>query len=542
MYDGAHEENVVHIPTLLDYAIRVGSVKRHGKIALLNYSDRVLACLYEAAEGDGYEAWLIAVDVRPGPATRKRIRAAIQLETTENLFVRHNKSYLYYGTHSGFASHGHHEWVIKGIELHNSAASAEVHALQLSNLVGSDIGCTVAFEIHDGHFYALSNQTSFDVEEVDWTSYYHCLRFPLDKPRKDRIQVNREIWRRQHIEGPINDSWTDLGLRVDESSGELLIVECRREWKGGGSQSMRTFYTQNIDFRLNQDSDTPASAQIIHADGTVPTSTLPVPQALPVDDPLTSTIDEHSKPHWAPPRKRLNRDWHPEEHSASKLNHAFTLAKTKYRTYNPCSSSFLDVVLDKRAPTSATPIRRPPQRVRIRIGSRKPASPLEEDGTLRKPECSEETDQVIEGSEEKFADRGIRLWPPEHAPPQLLDLLNPSPDMSEVEATSDERSIVYMAGSSSSPEHKAIVLINFDPAVSFPDLPFLGSGESQSRHRPETEARCGVRLEPRRFEDGKGTHACHPVAAIGLGSRTTAPWFRTERAMYRDIGLGFRLR
>jgi len=529
------------MPTLLDYAVRGDRVNRRGQLTLLNYSECVLACLYET-ENDGQNAWLVALDVRPGPATRKRIRATIPLETTEKLFVRHNKDHLYYGTHSGIASHGHHEWVIRGLKLHNISPSTEVHVLQLSDLVGSDVGCTVAFEIHNGCFYALSNQTSFDVEEVDWTSYYHCLRFPLDKPRKSCIEVNREIWRRQHIEGPINDSWTDLRLRADERSGELLIVECRREWHGGGSKSIRTFYTQNIDFRLNHESETSACTQPTSVNGTAPTSTLPVPQPFPTDDPLTSTIDENSRPHWSPPGKRLPCNWHPEEHLASKPCQTFTLAKTKYRTYNPCSSSFLDVVLDNIAPIPATLIRRPPQRVRIRIGSRKRASPLNEDWTLRKPERCEETGQVLEGSEEAFIDRGVRLWPPDNAPVQLLNILNPCPDISEVEATSDERSIVYMAGSSSSPERKAIVLINFDPGMHFADLPFLDVGSSPSQYPHGHESRCSVVLEPRRLEVYRGKPASHPVGATGPASSTTAPWFRTERAMYRGIGLGFRLR
>ena len=541
VHDGAQEESVIHLPTLLEYTVVGNTADRHGQLTLLNYSERVLTFLYEP-DNDDQVAWLVALDVRPGPATRKRIRAAIRLETTEKLFVRHNKDYLYYGTHSGIASHGHHEWVIRGIKLPNRPPSTKDHVLQLSDLVGSDIGSTVAFEIHNGYFYALSNQTSFDVEEVDWTSYYHCLRFPLDKPRKDCIEANTEIWRRQHIEGPINDSWTDLGMRTDERSGKLLIVECRREWHGGGSKSMRTFYTQKIDLRLSHESDTLTCARPTSVNGTAPTSRFPVSRPLPTNDPLASTIDENSKPHWAPPSTRLPRNWHPEEDPVSKPCQIFTLAKTKYRTYIPCSSSFLDVVLDNITPIPATLIRRPPQRVRIRIGSRKRASPFNEDGTLRKRERSEENGRVIEGSEEAFVDRGIRLWPPDNAPPQLLNILNHCTDMSEVEASSDERSIVYMAGSSSSPGGKAIVLINFDPAILFPDLPFLGSASSPSQHPHGHESSCSVTLEPRRFEACKGKLASHTVDVIGADSGTTAQWFRTERAMYRDIGLGFRLR
>lgn len=544
VHDGAREENVIDMPTLLDHAVRGHRAERQGQLTLLNYSERVLACLYEA-DNDDQDAWLIALDVRPGPATRKRIRAAVPLETTEKLFVRHTKDYLYYGTHSGLASHGHHEWVIKGVKLPYPAPNTEINTQQLSNLVGSDIGCTVTFEIHNGYFYALSNQTSFNVEEVDWTSYYHCLRFPLDKPRKDCMEVNREIWRRQHIEGPINDSWTDLALRADERSGELLIVESRREWQDGGSKSMRTFYTQNIDFRLNYESETSISAQPTSINRTAPMSTHPVSRALPADDPLTSTIDDNCKPNWAPPAKRLARlprNQHPEEHPKSKPCQTFTLAKTKYRTYNPCCSSFLDVVLDNLNPLPATLVRRPPQRVRLRIGSRKLKSPLKKDRTLRQPKWNEETGQAIQGSEEKFIDRGIRLWPPDNAPPRLLSILSPCSDMSELEVTSDKSSIVYMAGSSSSSEHKAIVLINFDPAMIIPDIPFLGSEGTEPQHSHMDESICSVVLQPSQFDASKGKHISHPVNTIGLVSSTTPQWFRTEKAMYRDIGLGFRLR
>lgn len=544
VHDASQTENVISIPTLIEYAVRGDSKNRHGQLTLLNYSDRILVCLYEVENVDD-DAWLIALDVRPGPATRKRIRVALRLDTSEKLFVRHNKDHLYYGTHSGFGSHGHREWVIKGIPLRNPGPSAETISLQLSELVGSDVGCTVAFEIHEGYFYALSNQTSFDVEEVDWTSYYHCSRFPLDKPRKECVEVDREIWRRQHIEGPINDSWTDLGLRVDEGSGELLIVECRREWQGGGSQSQRTYYTQPIGFQLNNESvESLIPAQLSSLDAAALVSTLSVAVALPTNDPLTSTIDASNKPHWAPPRKRLYSDFHAEEHASSNACPSFTLSKTKFRTYNPCSSSFLDLVLDNTTSPSADANRLPRQQLRIRIGSRKLASPLNEDGALRLPELNDETGEVLKGSEARFIDRGIRMWPSGNAPAELLDVLNPCSNLNEVEATSDERSIVYMTGSSPSTQDRAIVLINFDSAIEFPDLPLLDSRRARTQPLDVSEGRRDVTLESKRFEDHEGKSKLRANRAVSTTVRvsgTTAPWFRSERAMYCDIGKGFRL-
>lgn len=531
-------ETVISVPSLIDYTACGHS---NGQFTLLNYSDRILACLYET-ENDNGDAWLIALDVRPGPATQKRIRVKIRLEMPEKLFVRHNKDYLYYGTHSGIGSHGHHEWIIKGVSLRNPSLIDESNSLQLSNLVGSDINCTVAFQIHEGYFYALSNQTSFEVEEVDWTSYYHCSRFPLDKPRKDCIETNREIWRRQHIEGPINDSWTDLDLHPDEASGKLVIVECRREWQGGGSRSQRTYYTQPITFPTRIESTEPLvppqSSTLIDE---IPSSTIPVIPALPIDDPLTSTLDASNKPHWAPPRKRLHRHYHPEEPAAFKPCPSFTFAKTKYRTYNPCSSAFLDLVVDDSPLLSSVTNRLPHQQLRIRIGSRKLASPLNENRFLRLPERNEETGDVLEGSEERFTDRGIRLWPSSNAPAELLDILNPCSDLTDVEATSDERSIVYMAGSSSSVNGRAVVLINFDPAIEFPDLPLLDLRRSSYQPASMDGGTCGVTLESRRSREYNGNGKAHaPVSTIPVPG-WTAPWVRTEKAMYHDVGQGFRL-
>ncbi|KAI9880517.1 MAG: hypothetical protein M1830_002557 [Pleopsidium flavum] len=540
VHDASQKESIISIPTLIEYALREDSKTYHGQLTLLQYSDRILVCLYEL-EKDFNDAWLIAIDVRPGPPTRKRIRVAIRLDTSEKLFVRHNKNYLYYGTHSGFGSHGHREWIIKGISLCTPGLSVETESLQLADLVGSDIGCTVAFEIHEGYFYALSNQTSFEIEEVDWTSYYHCCRFPLDKPRKQCLEINREIWRRQHIEGPINDSWNDLGLRIDERSGELLIVECRREWQGGGSQSQRTYYTQPIIFQDYHQSKEVSQPSSVDAGASENASSLS--HALPADDPLTSTIDASNKPHWAPPRKRLYRDYHAEEHALSNACRSFILAKTRYRTYNPCSSSFLDLVLDDTTSPSTVASRLPRQLLRIRIGSRKLASPFNEDGSLRLPELKDETGEVLKGSEERFVGRGIRLWPPRNVPAELLDVLQPCSNLSEVEATSDERSIVYMTGSSDSTQGRGIVLINFDSAIKFPDLPLLKSRRAHIQPLDGSEG-WDLTLLSRRSEDYKGkgkAGANRPVSANVPVPGITAPWFRSEKAMYCDIGKGFRL-
>jgi lysophospholipid acyltransferase (LPLAT)-like uncharacterized protein len=87
-------------------------------------------------------------------------------------------------------------------------------------------GSTVCFQIQGGDFIALSNQTSFEVKELDWTSFYNCVRIPLGKA--EPVLKQHVFWQRQHEEGPINDSWTEISLQKDQRTNDLLIVECRK--------------------------------------------------------------------------------------------------------------------------------------------------------------------------------------------------------------------------------------------------------------------------------------------------------------------------
>jgi hypothetical protein len=49
-------------------------------------------------------------------------------------------------------------------------------------MIGSEIGSTIWFEFYKGFFYALSEQTSFEVEDINWTSFYHYkISFELPK-------------------------------------------------------------------------------------------------------------------------------------------------------------------------------------------------------------------------------------------------------------------------------------------------------------------------------------------------------------------------
>ncbi|OJD33234.1 f-box domain-containing protein [Diplodia corticola] len=449
-----------------------GTADIQPEISLLYYSDWVVSLHFDYSEtelcanwrDDGH--WLIYVELRKfDPMTGAGVSLIRPPEGASKLFVRNTANYLFYGTHTGVGTHGHHEWKVQGLSLSDDSPLPHMPALQLDELVGSDLGSTVAFEIHDGQFYAVSNQTSFVVEEVDWTSFYHCIRFPLHKPVREEVQVNTRVYRRQHAEGPINDSWTDLGLQVDEKTNKLQIVEARREWRNGGSKQERTFYTREITFppkrsaprrqtgeqgavvasrgdgTLQSASPTPSASPSASPDAT------PTPEGaqgrqqqdedvaplLPADDLLVQTLGSGNNPHWAPAEERLPRAYHPErKHDEQRLaaglppSQAFILARTKHRAYNLSCSAFLDLVEDDRCCPTAAAAGDPPC-LRLRIGARKrqPLLPVEacdgvvgaeRKGKARAVAAAVDVDvgasTKLPPYEDRFLYPPVRLWPP----------------------------------------------------------------------------------------------------------------------------------
>jgi hypothetical protein len=427
----------------------------HPRISHLSYKKGIFACVCEI--GETGESWLIVIDwyppkheSTPESEAKRRVLICEQLNCTTKLFIRHDDSYIYYGTHSALGSHGHHEWMVQGFDLSTGRPVTE-KPIQLVEFFGSELGSTVCFGIHNGYFYAVSNQTSLEVEEVDWTSQYHCIQFAVDE-RKPNL-VPRKIWRRQHQEGPLNDSWTELSLQKDVQTDELLIVECRKEYMGGGSANIRTYYTQPLSLSESDE--------------------IPKNYGYPKNDPLTKTLDDNSKPNYEPPKKRIQRYCHPEYvldglGPGRFASQEFILAKTKFRGYNLATLSFIDLVND---PVSRPGSARLYDRIRLRIASRTQKSPLIDDPEkpghflLRSKEIDEDGNP-IERSEEDFHPTEVQnLWPPDDAPRELFDVLCPGGRVGQVDAMADDTAIVYMTGASPANPNgeRAIILINFDP-------------------------------------------------------------------------------
>ncbi|GAQ04072.1 hypothetical protein ALT_1393 [Aspergillus lentulus] len=441
-------EQVLNIHNVLSRAIPGCNPARYMmQISLLHYRDGILAFLAEI--GEVREAWLLAVDMRRKTDCRTgRLRLRTPLQSTRRLFVRHNKSYLYYGTQSALSHYGYPQWAVHCVDLATGQHTTE-KPVELHNFVGNEIGQTVCFEVHQDHLYAVSTLVDFEEEEVDWTSLYMWICLP---PRGNTGSVTpRTEWRRQHREGPINDTWSDLSLREDEATNQLLILECRREWRNGGSDNCRTYYMQP----------------------------LPSPAEISRNEPLTKTLDSSNKAIYERPRKRLRRHYHSEYPLDNQDNHDqdtpyqrrdFILAKTKFRTYNLSASTFVDLVNDPH-PSSPGGSHIPRDRLRLRTVSRKRKSPIDEaSNTLHKPEFTDDGNPM-EHSEERFTSRGIHMWPPDNAPAELTQLLCPSHRIGKIQAVADERSIIYSIDQEGlGGGNQAIILINFDPVIRLPGL------------------------------------------------------------------------
>ena len=219
------------------------------------------------------------------------------------LLVRNNDTHIVAATYTGTfrpqPGQFRHEWQIRVIKRPSSAASSSWSpAIQLRDFFGIDVGQTVAFEIFDGYLYAVSNQSTFEVEEVDWTSYYHCWRIDLSVvPERMRIQ-HRRVWRRQHREGPIRDDFTDLSLRRDEKTGVVTIVEARREWLENSSRSVRTFYFQAVVFGEGEGGDGVVGRYDPVAAAVVAVPNPSYSNSTPANDVLARTLTKDDRPNF----------------------------------------------------------------------------------------------------------------------------------------------------------------------------------------------------------------------------------------------------
>lgn len=428
-------------------------------IELMNYSDHVLAVRIGKTSRSNYSR-IYAISTDRNKPDSERILGMVELQEYSKTFVRHTARYLYYGTHTGWGNDGHHKWEIRGVSLDDRYPLPQCARLLLEDFHGTDIGSTVAFEIYNDQFHAVSNQGTYEVEEVDWTSFYHCVRFPIDSPVPAALERDARVYRRQHAEGPIHDSWTDLTLQLDERTNETIIVESRREWLQASSRQSRTFYTS-----LFQASPVPPPSSSSQADPTRGS-------ILPEDDLFVALLDSSNNPNYmhTPPQYSCNR--HPEFSKDATAQRSFILARTKFRAYNYSASTFLDLVEDEQCCNNITA-----PCLRLRIGSRRiaPSSPDTRATSMALAKSPQNPTTAFEDSTQ-YRHPPVRMWPPPHTAcpcaARLHSILNPSlaPGPRRVTGILDERCLVYMVqpgrGHGSRAGKGTVVCVDFSRGVS----------------------------------------------------------------------------
>ncbi|KAF1945896.1 hypothetical protein EJ02DRAFT_368201 [Clathrospora elynae] len=457
------------------------------RVSFLNYSHGILA-IHVTKDSGSDDSHIFAIDTTADPSNGRRVISAVQLASCSKLFVRNNSRYLYYGTHTGTGGDGHHKWEISGISLNKDFPLPERESsLLIENFHGTDIGSTVAFEIHNHYFYAVSNQGTFEVEEIDYTSFYHLVRFPLDQPLPDAIEKDENIYRRQHRQGPIHDSWTDLVLQLDESTNETVILESRREWAQASSRQSRTFYVTKLDFKDHVSSS--ASSPMADIDGPF----------LPEDEPYNGLLDSSNKPNWKPTPDLYSWSQHAEFAKEEKSPRSFILARTKFRAYNYSCTSFLDLVEDDRCCDDPS---KPPC-LRLRVGSRREVDPYESSTRRKgKERINEWEPDFVDKESVRYYHSPIRMWPPPASQcpcsKRLHDIINPplpsgSSHARSVTGVLDERCLVYMIksgrsyGSSDDNTLGTIVVVDFT-------RPLTASASLASASTSTSMARCDSKM------------------------------------------------
>ena len=521
------------------------------KLELLGYCNDIVTVLCDFGPSKG--CFLFALNVSDSNE-RPRCLLKHRLRCTDHIFACHNEKYLYHGTLSARGSHGHQEWLVQGFDLSTGHKLTD-EPVQLYDFAGSDLGISVIFRIHDGHFYALSNQTSHESEEVNWTSYYHYIRFAVDD-KDPKVEI-KTIYRRQDHDGPINDAWTVIEFQVDHETGELLIVECRKEWVGGGSTAIRTYYVQSWDRAYHDDWD---------RENTVD----------PNDQVRLTVTEKDNARYERPPHPRVAKYTHTEfADRQTTERREYLRAKTKYHCYDFNNQCYVDLVVDEVDDEGSW---RKKDRVRLRVVSRLPLSPLDREeqhrvgmGELKyitRPRSKDRNEEWVRDSEDAFTDSEVTLWPGEDAdvPKGLDDILCPGGKAGEVKGRVGEEGIVYMVGPTGQcsgvghESERALVFLSFEPAWGFEGMHKLDgelarprrgrchgkvageNGTAQKRKAASLDNRRDVKKCKNQdvTTPGKSTVAATKPATSNTQPKERLLW--TEKAKYLSISKGYWLR
>lgn len=549
-HESTDTELVVDIRKFLATHVVESDGKRLYKFRVVHYAHGIVSCLYTHTWKQEPFNLIVVFDLHKGKfLTKERISSFFKL------FVRNTEKYLWMGAQAEVGDDGFRRWMVK---VYSIEEDKWFDKLVLADVVGSELNSTVCFEIIDDYFYGISSQTMFIVEQIDWTSFYHCFRYPVDKPFAESVEIlpKKLSWRRQHADGVIDDRWSFMMLRKDEETGELILTESRKEWPDGQSQSRRSYYSMKIDFSTPSVSepDPLANGQRYGDSSTFP------------NDVLARMRNENSRSNFHErvlrPAKFIHHgdDW--------QTRPEFTLSKTPLRTYDLSCQTWIDLVDD----SEPSPLE-PTQRIRLRSGHRRRRYDQVTGcpgGSGNSPPPTTQ-DEIIE---REFSNDEVLYWPPEQHPTDpddrlddLLTTMNPTNHLGYIMGTSDSRCVVYTTGGdakngirplldSTERPPMAILYLSWDPSVRLASARKWGPGglPGQPHGRPlerqEKETTPSTRLGKRQLpEDTFVANAGHPHHTSSpanpmkrvrvVEKRPPCKWIEEESALHHDIGMGF---
>jgi hypothetical protein len=536
LHHSAASETVVDLRKLVQEALPETRVPHKYKLTLLYYSHNIVSCVYSQVRHDqpGCKDFLLVFNPLEG-----QVLIALRIESVSRLFVRNNDRFLYCGNTTQPDDQGAEYWEIRGFDI--TARSYLDGRIRVPDVLGTDIGSTICFEIFDGYFYGLSNLRSLDVIVVDWVSYYSCFRFPLAKDGFRAVEVLdpcRQLWRRDHTEGPIDDRWSFLRFFKDEATGQLKVLESRSEWLEGRITARRTYYTTPISF------DRPAT----HGTGSDISATKTRQGAMP-------------------------RRWPRDPHLVHPGDDSSTITPTKcpLRSYSAASQTFIDLVDDSSSPDPRD------QRLRLRGGTRRPWTPGElaqlnaAPATVAK-KGEQDHEALLRQIDALYRNETGLYWPPNQESPSvaadpaltsLYAVLNPPGYAGNPHGSWDERSMVYATGGGGvAGGLKALVFVSWDPSIylsgtaPFPGDLGIGRAGSRSHSSSGSLARPAAKASSAGTKakggDTPGPHSTlHSDATSGSRSPGSnipvgggnggkqVSWRTLQPARYREIARGY---
>ncbi|EGO61359.1 hypothetical protein NEUTE1DRAFT_77305 [Neurospora tetrasperma FGSC 2508] len=597
LHGSAADEVVVDIRFLLDEAIPESRKIRNYRLRPLNVSNNIVSCLYyykkPYSNEDHFASFPTTGSLVVFSAQAHKILTARRLVGLEpnRVVVRNNDETLFIVRRSHYYRGRVVVWNAYNIPANTWHPATHLRYYPF-NFQPFEIGITQCFEIFNGHIYSLSNYSELEEEEADWVSPYHCLRIPLSFNGMSKLKPDG-LLRRNHLDGPMDHRWTFMKMFKDEATGEIKVVESRKEWIKGSSSTTRTYYTTTIKWPSENDSHSISDSNEGGLDGSNTNgnnfgenSSSPGGQGNSGNESDQSNAEvqpdngspepgdsesNHQRcdrpPRILPPRDP--RDVHPGDDSSK--GPVFLRNKCPILSYHPSCQTFLDLVDD---PSPSNPGK---QRMRIRGGTRHRRRPEEIDDWSRCPKAKSSSSVAETHFEEvykMYKHEEPISWPPNQdlespnpALAQLYEILSPPNYVGEITGDWDERSFVYAAGGSGGSKQKALVFISFDPSISLAGtLPYPGpmvfgrpqsldttgsrttASDNSTAHQNHGDGvRRGrqlgrARQTPRGRQTAKKrqTEKNAPTEATQVhGTKTDASWCTIEPAQYQTIRKGF---